>query len=121
MVACIVLYAVTFAVILPRYADGRSSASIVRDWQRASAAQPGALVFVNQQLPHSAKFYSRATARALDGEHAAALIDGPVVYFVFGKGAKDYDGAKLPPEFAGRVDLVSQQERYALYRTAGPH
>ncbi|WP_051377881.1 ArnT family glycosyltransferase [Derxia gummosa] len=116
------VFAVGFWGWAPKYADGRSVARLVADWRAASVAAPGELVFVRDGLPHSAKFYSRATARAVGDDEGLALADGPdTVYLAFSH--DDPKGPAIAPElaarFGDRIELIGSYRHYALFRHRG--
>ncbi|WP_085314389.1 phospholipid carrier-dependent glycosyltransferase [Derxia lacustris] len=116
------IFAIGFWSWAPSYADGRSVARLVADWRSAEADAPGELLFVRAALPHSAKFYSRATARAVSLDEALALVDADrTVYFAIGH--VDDDHASIPPEFAerfgDRIQLLGSYRHYSLFRHRG--
>ena len=113
------VYAIGFWGWAPGYADRRSTAALVADWDAARATEPGPLVFVHDILPHSAKFYSRATARRVTPDEGVALAEGDrTVYLAFR--CDPASGAPIRPDLATRfgnsIELVAAHRDYALFR-----
>jgi 4-amino-4-deoxy-L-arabinose transferase-like glycosyltransferase len=103
-----------FLFVMPPLAHERSSAQTVFDWQDASREQPGTLVFVNKEKPpHSAKFYSRAQAKAVASpELAAAIEPDQRVYFAL----ENAGGREASPNPAlGPVRLIRSRGGYSLF------
>lgn len=87
----------------------KSAKTVVRSHQANSSGQP--LLFMGD-LPYSASFYSKGTARALPGnaELAQRVQAGPVFVAL----NPDQIGA-LPPELAPKLKLVVSSGAYKLY------